>query len=160
MLTPVRLAIAGLVLLTAVPARADFTAFLGATPTTSTRRAQGLAVGSGLLVLGFEVEYAHVAEDLDAAAPSLTTGMGNLLIQTPTGGSGWQVYGTTGVGLYRERLGLAHQETHLASNIGGGIKIRLTGPLRVRFDYRVFNLQGSPLVKNPQRFYAGLNVAF
>ena len=46
------------------------------------------------------------------------------------------------------------------SNIGGGAKIRLVGPLRLRLDYRVFNLHGSPKFKNPQRFYAGINLSF
>ena len=29
-------------------------------------------------------------------------------------------------------------------NNGGGVKIKLAGPLRVRLDYRVFTLRGSP----------------
>jgi hypothetical protein len=45
-------------------------------------------------------------------------------------------------------------------NVGGGVKVNLAGPLRLRFDYRVFTLQGDPLHSNPQRFYAGLNLKF
>ena len=45
-------------------------------------------------------------------------------------------------------------------NLGGGAKIRLLGPLRIRLDYRVFRLQGSPLFSTYQRFYAGGNIAF
>ena len=47
-----------------------------------------------------------------------------------------------------------------ASDFGGGVKIRLVGPLRVRVDYRVFKLTGSPLVDTYHRFYAGANLAF
>ena len=36
----------------------------------------------------------------------------------------------------------------------------LFGPLRLRLDYRVFTLQGSPRHSKPQRFYAGLNLKF
>ncbi len=56
--------------------------------------------------------------------------------------------------MYRERL-VTRQETHFATNIGGGVKIRLVGPLRVRADYRVFRLQGDPLHETYQRFYVG-----
>ncbi len=46
------------------------------------------------------------------------------------------------------------------SNFGGGAKIKLVGPLRVRLDYRVFKLQGSPLYETYHRFYAGANLSF
>ena len=36
----------------------------------------------------------------------------------------------------------------------------LAGPLRLRLDYRVFTLQGTPRHSKPQRFYAGLNLKF
>jgi hypothetical protein len=85
--------------------------------------------------------------------------MGNVLLQTPFSIGGVQFYFTSGAGMYRERLA-AHQETHLGFNNGGGIKVSLVGPLRARFDYRVFNLRGEPLHAIVQRFYAGLNVAF
>jgi hypothetical protein len=38
--------------------------------------------------------------------------------------------------------------------------VTLIGPLRLRLDYRVFTLQGSPLHPKPQRFYAGINLKF
>ena len=47
-----------------------------------------------------------------------------------------------------------------AINIGGGMKIPLLGPIRVRADYRVFQLRGSPLHTTYQRFYVGGNLAF
>ena len=90
--------------------------------------------------------------------PALTTGMGNVLVQTP-GLGGLQLYGTAGAGLYREELA-NRTETSGGVNLGGGIKARLVGPLRIRLDYRVFRLQGDPLHKTYQRFYAGANLAF
>jgi hypothetical protein len=143
----------------AAPARADITAFLGVSPTPETRLVRGLAVGGGFLVVGFEVEMARVSENLDKALPGLTTGMGNVLVQTPLEVAGFQLYGTSGVGVYRERLG-AHTETSVAANVGGGIKLRIAGPLRARIDYRLFRLRGTPLHATYHRVYAGANLGF
>jgi hypothetical protein len=143
----------------AAPVQADATAFIGATTTPSNRLVRGFAIGVGVLILGFEFEYASTDEDALELAPSLRTGMFNLLLQTPFPIAGMQFYGTAGGGVYRERLG-ALQETHVGINVGGGVKVRLAGPLRVRLDYRLFTLQGQPLHERPQRVYAGLNLAF
>lgn len=140
-------------------AAADITAFIGLTPTPETRSARGFAFGFGLLIVGFEVEYANAIEDADEGSPSLQTGSGNILIQTPVDIAGMQLYGTAGGGLYRERL-LTEQETSLSTNVGGGAKIRLAGPLRLRLDYRIFRLRGDALYQTYQRFYAGANLAF
>ncbi len=141
------------------PAAADITAFLGLTPTPDNRAVRGLAFGFGVLVVGFEFEYSRAIEDATEGLPSLQTGSGNLLVQTPIEVSGVQFYGTIGGGVYRERL-LTAQETHFTTNLGGGAKIRLLGPLRLRLDYRLFRLQGSPLHSTYHRFYAGANLAF
>jgi hypothetical protein len=145
----------------AIPAQAsaDVTAFLGITPTPENRALRGFAFGFGLLVVGFEFEYASTVEDELEGLPSLGTGSGNILLQTPVEVSGVQLYATAGGGLYRERL-LDRQETSFATNAGGGAKIRLAGPLRLRLDYRVFRLQGDPLHQTYQRFYAGANLSF
>jgi hypothetical protein len=83
--------------------------------------------------------------------------MFNGIVSTPT--TGIQFYGTVGGGFYRERLG-GETETSFGTNIGGGAKITLAGPLRLRIDYRVFSLRGGAQHKTPQRFYAGLNLRF
>jgi hypothetical protein len=150
---------AALILTSARPAHADITAFLGITSTPENRAARGLAFGFGLLIVGFEFEYSNIVEDAVEESPSLRTGSGNILIQTPVEIGGMQFYGTAGGGIYRERL-LTAQETHFTTNVGGGAKIRLAGPLRLRLDYRVFRLQGHPLHQTYQRFYAGANLAF
>jgi hypothetical protein len=140
------------------PARADATFFLGSTLTPENRTAIGGAIGVSLLVVGFEFEYSKTSEDLDSLAPSLITGMGNVLVQLPFGSV--QPYGTIGAGFYRERLSEISSETHFGSNFGGGVKIGLAGPLRLRVDYRLFALQGRPRESKPQRIYAGLNLMF
>jgi len=143
-------------LLVVTPAQADLTAFWGLSPTPDTRSARGFAAGVNLVIFGFEFELGNTAENLSTGAPSLTTGMINGIVQTPTS---TQFYLTAGGGFFRERLAGAG-ETFIGTNIGGGVKLPLAGPLRLRLDYRVFNLRGSPLYANPQRFYAGVNLAF
>ena len=141
---------------TAAPARADITAFLGLTPTPERHTLKGFAVGAGLIIVGWEFEFAHIGEDIDEGLPGLKTYSGNFLVQTPTE---TQLYATTGVEAYRENLG-DFQETYFGTNIGGGVKFKLVGPLRVRADYRIFKLQGSPLHSVYQRFYVGGNLKF
>jgi opacity protein-like surface antigen len=152
-------AAAVLLLVTSTPALADATVFIGSTTTPANRPTKGLALGVGLLIVGFEFEFAEAGESVEDAAPSLRTGMGNVLLQTPFAVGGVQLYLTTGVGLYQERLGI-RQETHAGFNTGGGAKIALIGPIRARLDYRVFNLRGEPLHSTVHRVYAGLNLAF
>jgi opacity protein-like surface antigen len=153
--------IALLLLFVVIPshAYADLTAFLGVNPTPVSRPVRGLAAGVGLLIVGFEFEYASTGDDTVQGAPGLKTYMGNGLVQTPFPIAGMQFYATAGGGVYRESLGDA-SETHVGINVGGGVKMTLAGPLRLRLDYRVFTLQGSPRHGKPQRFYAGLNLKF
>ena len=143
----------------ASPAAADITAFLGVNPTPTNRATKGFAVGTGLLVVGFEFEYAHANEDLIEGSPSLRTFMFNGLVQTPIPIAGMQFYATAGGGVYRESLN-DNSETNLGVNVGGGVKMTLVGPLRLRLDYRVTTLKGDPRYPRPQRFYAGVNVKF
>jgi opacity protein-like surface antigen len=70
---------------------------------------------------------------------------------------GVQPYFTTGAGLYRETLG-THQDTSFGFNTGGGVKITLIGPLRLRVDYRVFKLGSDALYSPAHRIYVGLNL--
>jgi opacity protein-like surface antigen len=142
------------------PAFADLTAFLGVNPTPSSRTLTGISGGIGLLIVGFEFEYASTKEDLDELAPGLKTYMFNGLLQTPIPIAGMQFYATAGGGVFRESLD-EETETNLGMNVGGGVKMNLAGPLRLRLDYRVFTLRGSDVRHSkPQRFYAGLNLKF
>ncbi len=156
----VRLALVTVLLLgLAAPAAADATLFIGTTTSPANRQARGFALGMGLLIVAFEFEYASTSEELADAAPGLRTGSGNVLLQTPFAIMGFQPYLTTGGGVYRETLDTL-QETNIALNTGGGVKISLLGPVRARVDYRVFRLRGEPLHDVVHRVYAGLNVAF
>lgn len=158
---PLRIMLLSFALLcsTAVPARADATVFLGATTTPDNRSLRGLAFGAGLLVVSFEFEYASTSEDTKVAAPALKTGSGNVLLQTPVMIHGFQPYFAVGAGLYRERLG-QRADTGVMTSTGGGVKIALAGPLRLRVDYRVFKLGSDALYSPAHRLYAGLNLKF
>ena len=141
----------------AAPAYADITGFIGTTTTPENRLVKGFAAGIGLLVIGFEFEYASTNDDPAQGAPSLKTGMGNVLLQTPGPIFGLEPYFTTGGGIYHEALG-THEDTSFGANIGGGVKVSLVGPLRVRIDYRVFKLGSDALYSPAHRFYAGVNL--
>lgn len=149
----------------ASPARADVTAFLGrsrnspsaSSTATVTQGLKGAAFGMGLIVVGFEVEGAMHSADTTKGTPELKTGMGNLIVQTPTGKV--QFYGTAGGGVYRETAGTA-TETSFVTNIGGGIKFGIFGPIRLRADYRILNLRGTPKYSVVQRFYVGASLKF
>jgi hypothetical protein len=155
-------ALTGLMCLTsAAPAFADATLFLGTTTTPENRQTRGFSAGSGvgLLIVAFEFEYASTSDDKTAGAPSLKTGSTNVLLQTPVGIHGVQPYLTTGTGFYKEVLG-TRDELGLALNTGGGVKLSLAGPLRVRVDYRVFKLGSGALYSPTHRIYVGLNLRF
>ena len=143
----------------AAPAAADITAFLGANTTPANRQTRGVAVGVGFLIVAFEFEYAFTPDDPTATAPSLRTGSANVLLQSPIAFMGVQPYFTTGGGLFRETLG-THQETNFALNSGGGVKVALAGPIRLRIDYRVSKLGDGALSSPAHRVYAGLNLKF
>ena len=137
-------------------ASADVTGFVGANQTPSTRTVRGLALSFSLFFVGLEFEFSDTQENLKENAPGLRTGMFNLEFQSP------QItrlvfYGTLGGGIYQERLS-EHRTTNFGSNLGGGVKIPLGGPLGLRIDHRIFLLQGTPLIKRPQRTYLGLNL--
>ena len=145
--------------LTPAIAHADATVFIGRNSGGDDRSvARGFAIGVSLLVVGFEFEYGSSSENQTELEPSLRNTSGNAFLQT-FGLPGFQLYLTTGAGVYRERLG-SDQETAFLLNTGGGAKINLAGPLRARVDYRIFNLKGNPRHSTVQRLYAGLNLAF
>ena len=159
-LTIRRAAIVGALLLAiATPARADITAFLGTNITPDNRPTRGFALGITVIIVGFEFEYSNTSDSTNPAtlAPSLKTGTANLLLQTPVAIAGFQPYFTTGAGIYSETLG-AHSDTSFSLNTGGGVKINLVGPLRLRVDYRVFKLGSGALYSPAHRLYAGLNI--
>lgn len=154
-------ALVGVLLLlgSALPARADLTVFAGLQSAPVLRPSTGLSLGFGLLIVGWEVEIARTSEQADDAAPSISTGTGSVYVQNPVPISGVQLYALAGAGLYRERLDVAYQQTDVHIALGGGAKIALAGPLKLRLDYRYFKLRRA-LAPDSQRLYAGLTLAF
>ncbi len=142
---------------TPATASADLTAFFGLSPKPEMRTAKGVSFGVALIVVGFELEYSDIAEKPAEAAPRVRTGMANVFVQTPTPGA--QLYATAGAGVFREELA-DRRETNTGINVGGGIKMGLVGPIRLRVDYRLFTLRGDPLYKTVHRVYAGVNASF
>lgn len=137
-------------------AQADITFFLGLSPKPETRAVRGVSAGFNMLIVGFEFDYAATGEDLTRSLPGLQTGMFNILVQTPTT---HVLYVTAGGGLYWESLAGA-RTINAGTNVGGGVKIGLFGPIKLRVDYRIFTLRGSPRNNHPQRLYVGVNWAF
>jgi Outer membrane protein beta-barrel domain len=141
---------------------ADATAFIGVNANPERQVMRGFAGGFTMVIVGFEGEYANAGEDESAGVSSLMTVSGNVFLQTPIPVFGTRFYLTTGAGAYREELdAIDHSETNLVLNTGGGAKITLAGPLRLRLDYRVLKLQGDPVRPSTvHRWYAGINLAF
>jgi hypothetical protein len=151
-------AIAGM--LPATRAAADITAFVATTTQPANRPTFGVAAGAGLVAVGFEFELATANEAADSGAPSLRTGMVSGYVQNPIPIAGLQFYGIAGAGVYRERFGDADAETNVMTSVGGGVKMSLAGPLKLRVDYRVLLLRGEARYTSPKRLYAGLTVGF
>ncbi len=154
-----RLLAAAILIAAPAAARADVTAFLGVNGSPESRAVVGASAGVTFVAFGFEGEYASTHESPEDVAPQLRTFMANAFVQNPIPISGLTFYGIAGAGVYRETL-LDVSQTSLATNIGGGVKIALAGPLQLRIDYRVFVLQGDALAQKPQRLYAGVNLKF
>ena len=152
------LPIFALLALTSAPAWADITGFIGVNTTPANRILQGGALSVSLLVVGVEGEYARTTADDVAGAPSLVTGMGNFFVQNPIPLAGVQFYATAGAGLYQEELGAA-STTGFGVNTGGGAKIEVVSHVKLRIDYRVFKLAGSPKNPTPKRFYVGISLS-
>ena len=93
----------------AAPAFADLTAFLGRATSRRCARSKGFGIGTGLLIVGFEFEFADTSDgafagERRARRPALKTYMFNGLLQTPVPIARMQFYGTVGGGLYHETL--------------------------------------------------------
>jgi hypothetical protein len=148
-----------LVAVSAACAHADATLFIGANTSPVNRTAKGAAIGAGLLILAFEFEYSDTTDDAKSGAPSLKTGTGNMLVQSPVAFAGFQPYFEIGGGVYHEELATI-SNTGFVGNTGGGLKISLIGPIRLRVDYRVFTMKNGALTTPAHRVYAGINLKF
>ena len=142
----------------------NVTAFAGVAMTPDPHAAIGVAVGvrPRPIPVSLEFEYSRSQSDPAAGVPAIVAFAGNLLVQLPVQPSRFQFYGTFGVGLYVQPLDNHSSEPNDARNFGGGVKVTLAGPLKLRMDYRAFRL--APIVgeyhSNEQRLYAGIVAGF
>ena len=151
-------AVAALFVTGPTAAHADITAFLGAYLMPTRQPVQGVSVGFKILVAGVEFEFVRATEDLETHRPETQAGSASVLFETPTGRV--KLYGLLGAGLYRERIAGVSGDTSTSLHAGGGVKIALTGPIGLRVDYRLVNMNGRVEDKRQQRLYAGVRVDF
>jgi len=152
------LAVGAIVLLPSL-AQADITAFVGSVRTTVPQTVFGAAVSGSFTIVAFELEYTNANGTADVAkgTPGLSF---SAFVRTPTGRV--QFYGGLGVGVYRETLGEASANWNTTMNVGGGLTVGLSGPLRVRVDYRIITIKNPATSQSTsrQRVYAGVNLKF
>lgn len=117
----------------------------------------GLSVPVFTEIISLEGEYSRSQEE--DASPSLTMWSGNLLLTSPIAVVRLRPYLVFGMGMYRQSF-LEESETSLATSRGLGLYVHLSGPARLRFDYRAIQLQGDPLQEHQKRFYGGLTLQF
>ena len=142
------------------PALCRHHGFFGANTTPSNRPATGFAVGAGLLIVGFEFEYANterrcqrrraVAQDRHGQRPAADAGRH----RAASSRTSRRAAASIGKSSARAATRASRSDT------GGGVKISLVGPLRLRVDYRVFKLGSGALTSPAHRIYAGLNLKF
>lgn len=149
-----------------VSARADVTMLVGPMLVGGPRPSVGVAYSYCPSVVGFEIEYLGTLGGV-SAADSPAGGIFASLIVQPATTSNLQFFAIGGFGIWSEKFANGDGTGGLdAKNIGGGVKIRLAGPLRLRLDYRLFVLgdlqdgDRGPTTKYPQRFSAGLQLVF
>jgi hypothetical protein len=109
--------------------------------------------------VSLEFEYLRSRPDPFASGSGIASLAGNILVQPSWQRSRFQYYGTLGVGFYslvRDYQG----STDSARNIGGGAKVTLAGPWKLRMDYRAFLLARTGGAQLAHRFYVGVVAGF
>ena len=139
----------------------SITAFGGMAMAFGTHPATGVAVAMkphpGPVSLEFE--YVRSQPNPVASGSGIATLAGNILVQPTRQRAGLQYYGTFGVGFYsvlRDYQG----STDSARNIGGGAKVTLAGPWKLRMDYRAFLLARTGGNHLAHRIYVGMAAGF
>jgi len=125
----------------------NLTAFAGAAMAPDAHAVSGIGVGVRPQPgpVSIEFEYSGRRIDRTRSVPSIVTFAGNFLVQVPVRQSRFELYAAFGVGFYI--LQPDHQsgeDSDSAWNFGGGAKVTLAGPLKLRMDYRVFRLAPIP----------------
>jgi hypothetical protein len=150
----------------AAPASADATLSFGLQTTSAPHPTIAIAWGRWPGTVGFELEYAGTVGRATEARPSVGTITVNALVLTPVRVRSARVYALAGFGLYGEQGGGRGSGEVAAKDIGVGMKIPLSGPLKFRLDYRLFLLgpgdgsPGSPRSHHPRRLSAAISLRF
>jgi hypothetical protein len=90
--------------------------------------------------VSLEFEFARSRSEPAAGVPGIVTLQGNLLFQVPVRSARVEVYGTVGAGLYTLLRDNGLSEPNDARNFGGGVKVWLADPVKLRVDYRAIRL--------------------
>ena len=151
-----------------VPARADVTVFAGFQTNGGAHPSIGAAFGRAPSVVGFEVEYARTIGEATATKPSSGNVNGSLVIQTMPANGRVQLYALGGFGVWGETYEDGRGSGAIpATHIGGGVKLLLTGRIKLRLDYRLFMLGDAPdaapgieVHRRRHRLAAGLSFTF
>ena len=144
----------------AAPASADITGFLGANTTPDNRPVKGVPSAPA---------FWSSASSSNMPPPIRMTPNGERRRSRPAWATcccrrrspifGLQPYFTTGGGVYRERLA-STRHTGFGLNTGGGVKISLAGPMRLRSTTGCSNWEAARCYSPAHRFYAGINLKF
>jgi hypothetical protein len=125
----------------------NLTAFAGAAMVPDAHAVSGIGVGVRPQPgpVSIEFEYSRSRSDPTRPVPAIVTLAGNFLVQVPVRQSRFELYGAFGVGFYvLQPDPQSGEDADSAWNFGGGAKVTLAGPLKLRIDYRVFRLAASP----------------
>jgi hypothetical protein len=143
---------------------ADATVLAGLLSAGGPRPSVGFAFGYCPSVAGFEIEYFGTPGGSTTDHSSAGGIFASLVVQ-PATASKVQLFAIGGLGIWGETFADGSGVSY-AKNIGGGVKIPIARPLRLRLDYRLFVVgdledgDRGPTTKYPQRFSAGLQLVF
>ena len=146
----------------AEPARADATVLIGLHTPSAPSPTFGASFGYARGLIGWEVEIASSGKQ-SATRASAGCFCWNLIVQPPLRVGSANVYFIGGLGLYGEvGGGVLGTGPSIAADIGAGLKIPLSGPLKLRLDYRAFLGQAGENDRaiHSQRVAAGLSLVF
>ena len=143
----------------AAPARADATAFLGANLSPANRQVNGVSAGVSLVIVGLSSSMRNATDDQGGRARRSRPGWATCCCRrrSPSPASSRT---SPSAAACITKPGTRIATPAFGMNTGGGVKISLVGPIRLRVDYRVFKLGSGALNTPAHRIYAGLNLKF
>jgi hypothetical protein len=131
----------------AAPVHADAILSFGPTISTQTRPTVAVSVGTFIehSFLGWELEIVDTRGNTKPGRLSMGTIGASFLVQSPVRRERLRVYGAVGFGVFGGDLPDGRASGEVSSkNFGGGLKLKLAGPLLMRVDYRLVRLGEAP----------------